>query len=67
MNDYVVLQKNQGQDTRLPPPRTVIRDFTMTHVRFGCSHLRPTGQFTDTRRSDGAPDPDGTLKEGTIV
>ena len=38
-------------------------DFTMTHVRFGRSHLHPIGQLTHTRRSDGAPDPDGTLKE----
>ena len=34
------------------------------HVRFGCSHLYPMGQLTHTRCSlDGAPDPDGTLKE----
>jgi hypothetical protein len=31
----------------------------MTHVR----HLHPMGQLTHTRRSDGAPDPDGALKE----
>ena len=35
----------------------------MTHVRFGRSHLHPIGQLTHTRRSDGAPDPDGPLKE----
>ena len=35
----------------------------MTHVRFGCSHLHPLGQFTHTKCSDGAPDPDGSLKE----
>ena len=35
----------------------------MTHVRFGCSHLHPMVQLTHTRRSDGAPDPDGDLKE----
>ena len=40
MEDYVVFQKPEGQDTRLHPPRTLIVDFTMTHVRFGCSHLR---------------------------
>ena len=47
----------------LPPPRTLIMDFTMTHVRFGCSHLHPLGQLTHTRSSDGPPDPDGILKE----
>ena len=34
----------------------------MTYVRFGRSHLHPMGQLTNTSRSDGAPDPDGTLK-----
>ena len=34
----------------------------MTHVRFGQSHWHPMGQLTNTRSSDGAPDPDGTLK-----
>ena len=48
---------------RLPPPRTLIMDFTMAHVRFGRSYLHPIGQLTHTRRSDGAPDPDGSLKE----
>ncbi len=27
-------------------------DFTMTHVRFGRSHLHPVGQLTHTRCSD---------------
>ena len=75
IKDYVVLQKPQSQDNRLPPPRTLIADFTMTHVRFGRSHLRPMGQLTNTSHSDGAPglgapddpdgapdDPDGSLK-----
>ena len=35
----------------------------MTHVRFGRSHLHPIRQLTHTSRSDGAPDPDGVLKE----
>ena len=61
--DYVVLQNPQTQDNLLPPPGTLIMDFTITHVRFGCSHLHPIGQFTHTRRSDGAPDPDGVPKE----
>ena len=34
----------------------------MTHPRFGRSHVNPTGQLTNTRRSDGAPEPDGALK-----
>ena len=39
IKDYygVVLQKPQPQDTRLPP-HTLIMDYTMTHVRFWCSH-----------------------------
>ena len=45
-------------------PRTPIMDFTMTHVRFGRSHLHPMGQLTHTRRSDGAPDPYGS--HGTL-
>ena len=57
------MQKTQAQDNRLPPPLTLIMDFTMTHVRFGRSHLHPTGQHTHTRRLDGAPDPDWGLKE----
>ncbi len=63
IKDYVVLQKPQSQDNRLPPPRTLIMDFTMTHVRFGRPHLHPIGQLSHTRRSDGAPDPDGDLQE----
>jgi hypothetical protein len=35
----------------------------MTHIRFGSSHLHPRGQLTNTRRSDGAPDPDVSFKE----
>ena len=35
----------------------------MTHITFGCSHLYPMGQLTNTRRSDGVPDPDETFKE----
>ena len=62
IKDYVVLQKPQAQDNRLTPPRTLIADFTMTHVRFGRSHLHPMGQLTNTSLSDGAPDPDGAQK-----
>ena len=61
IKDYVVLQKPQAD--RLPPPRTLIMDYTMTHVRFGRSHLHPMGQLTNTGRSDGAPDPDAAFKE----
>ena len=41
IKDYVVLQKPQTQANRLPPPRTLIMDYTMTHIRFGRSHLHP--------------------------
>ena len=67
IKDYVVLQKPQAQVNRLPPPRTLIMDFTMTHVRFGRSHLHPIGQLTHTRRSNGAPDPDGALKKAARI
>ena len=65
VHDWVVykLGKPQTQNNRLPPPRTLIMDFTMTHVRFGCSHFHRMGQLTNTIRSDGAPDPDGSLKK----
>ena len=62
IKDYVVLQKLQEQTDRLPPPRTLILDFTMTHPRYGRSHVHPSGQLTNIRRSDGAPEPDGALK-----
>ena len=61
IKDYVVLQKPQVRDNHLPPPHTLIMDFTMTHVRFGCSHVHPIGQLTHTSRSDGAPDPADVL------
>ena len=57
------MQKPQPQATRLPPPHTLIMDYTMTHIRFGRSHLHPMVQLTNTRRSDGAPDPDAAFKE----
>jgi hypothetical protein len=62
MKDYVVLQKPQEQADRLPPPRTLILDFTMTHTRYGRSLSNLNGQLTNTRRSDGAPEPDGSIK-----
>ena len=63
IKDYVVMQKPQTQDNRLPPPRTLKLDYTMTHIRFGRSHLHLMTQLTNTRCSDGAPERDGTLKE----
>ncbi len=35
----------------------------MTHTRFGRSQLSSLGQLTYSRRSDGAPEPDGALRE----
>ena len=60
---YVVMQKPQPQTNRLLPPHTLIMDYTMTHIRFGRSHVHPMGQLTNPRRSDGDPEPDGSLKE----
>jgi hypothetical protein len=37
-------------------------DFT-THTRYGRSIQHTTGQLTHTRRSDGAPESDGTLQK----
>ena len=62
IQDYVVLQKPQTQADRLPPPRTLVLDFTMTHPRYGRSHLHPIGQLTNTRRSDDAPELDRALR-----
>jgi hypothetical protein len=67
IKDYVVMQKPQTQTNRLPPPHTLIMDYTMTHIRFGCSHLHPMDQLTNTRRLDGAPDPDTSLKDVTRI
>jgi hypothetical protein len=43
------LAKPQEQADRLPPPRTLILDFTLTHTRFGRSHVYSTGHLTHTR------------------
>ncbi len=40
IKDYVVYQNPHEQANRLPPPRTLILDFTMTHTRFGASILQ---------------------------
>jgi hypothetical protein len=61
IRDYVVLQKPHC----LPPPRTLILDFTLTHTRFRRSQLHSLGQLTHSRRSDGAPDLDGALRTVT--
>ena len=61
--ERVVLQKPQEQANRMSPPHTLILDFTMTHTRYGRSIQHTTGQLTHTRRSDGAPEPDGALQE----
>ena len=59
IKDYVVSQKPHEQNDQLPPPRTLIMDFTMTHPRYGRSHVHPIGQLTNIRRSDGPPEPGG--------
>ena len=46
IKDYLVLQKPQEQADCLPPPRTLIMVFTLTHTRFGRSSVNPFGQFT---------------------
>jgi hypothetical protein len=63
----VVLQKPQEQADRLPPPRTLIMDFTLTHTRFGRSSVHPIGQLIHTRLSDGVPESDGDLKTVTMA
>ena len=61
----MVLQKPQEQADRLPPPRTLTLDFTLTHTRYESSHVHTTGQMTNTRCSDDAPDLDGVLRKVT--
>jgi hypothetical protein len=63
IKDYVVLQKPLEQADRLPPPRTLILDFTLTHTRYDSSHVHTTGQMTNIRRSDDAPELDGALRD----
>ncbi len=58
----MVLHKPQAQVDRLPPPRTLILDFTLTHTSYGSSHVHTTGQLTNTRHSDGSPDLDGDVR-----
>ncbi len=42
IKDYVVLQKPQEQADRLPPPRTLILDFTLTQTYYGSSYVHTT-------------------------
>jgi hypothetical protein len=65
IKDYVVLQKPLQQADRLPPPRTLIMDFTLTHTRYDSSHVYTTGHLTNIRSSDGTPELDGALREVT--
>jgi hypothetical protein len=58
----VVLQKAYQQTDQLPPPRTLILDFTITHPLNGRSHVYPIGKLTNIRSSDGVPEPDGALR-----
>ncbi len=58
----MVLQNPQEQADRLPPPHTLIVDFTLTHTHYGRSHVYSIGHLTNTRRSDGVPEPDGSLR-----
>jgi hypothetical protein len=65
IRDYVVLQKPRDVTDCLPPPRTLILDFTMTHSRYGRSQLSSLGHLTHNRRSDGTPESDGDLRTVT--
>jgi hypothetical protein len=51
---------SQGENNDLPP---LILDFTLTHDRFGSSHLHPVVSFrTHMARDDALRDPDDALK-----
>jgi hypothetical protein len=65
IRDYVVFQKPRDLTDCLPPPRTLILDFTLTYTCFGKSQLSSLGHLTHTRWTDGAPEPDGALR--TVV
>ena len=41
----------------------MIQNKQQSFLEFGRSHLHPMGQLTNTRRSDGGPDPDAVFKE----
>ena len=63
IKDYLVMQKPEPQANRLPPPHTLIMDYTTTHTRFGLSHVHHMVQLTNIRRLDGDHDPDGAWKD----
>ncbi len=44
-------------------PLAHILYFSMIHTRYGGSIQHTAGQLTHTRRSDGAPEPDGVLQK----
>ena len=46
IRDYVVLQKPQEHANCLPPPHTLILDFTVTHTCYGRSIQHTSGQLT---------------------
>ena len=58
----MVLQEPQELADHLPTSRTLILDFTLTHTRYGRSHVHSIGQLMHTRRLDGALEPDGALR-----
>ena len=65
IRDYVILQKPRDLTDCLPPPRTLILDFTLTYTRFGKSQLSSLGQLTHTRWTDGTPESDEALRTVT--
>jgi hypothetical protein len=58
IRDYVVLQKPRDLTDCLPPPRTLILDFTLTHTRFGRSQMSSLGH----RRT-----PDGRMVSPSLM
>jgi hypothetical protein len=62
LKDYVVFQNPRDLTVSLPPQRKLILDFTLTDTRFGRSQLHSLDHLTHSRRSDGVPDLDGSLR-----
>ena len=63
IKDYVVLQKPQTQTNRLLSLHTLMMDYIPLPILGLGDHICKLVQLTNTRRSDGAPDPDMALKE----
>ena len=42
-------------------------DSSLTHTRYGRSHVHTIGHLTNTRSSDGSPEIDGTLRITLVV